>query len=570
MHKRQKSGFLSALICLFTLFLTSCSFFGNNQSGPPVKASADKQVLILPKTGISDFATLDPAQVSDLTGTSTVQMLFTGLVQIDDHMQVRPQIAKSWELGPDGMTWTFHLKPNLKFSDGTPLTAKDVAYSLNRALLPATKSTIAPIYLGLIKDSDNLLAGHLSTLIGDSIVVNDSSTLVITTSKKAPYFLSMLSNPCADVVEKSLIDTYGSQFTDHLDVGGSSGPFKTLLYTHGKELDLVPNPYYYGPRPQLRKVILPFYQQTNDEYMAYQEGKVDISDIPTNVFPDAKKRDDFHQVPQLWVNYYTMNYLIKPFDNIKIRQAFELAIDKNAIARTVWQNTLLPTNHIIPQGMPGYNPDLSGPDGTQNLGGNPNKARILLQEGLQEEKIASAAQLPPIKLTYVTGVSSFDREVSVMIQMWQKVLHVNVTPNPVDFNTLLDQVTASANNANGLQFWGLAWIAEYPDPQNWLSEQFGNGTQNNSMNYGQNTSDDAARQVILQQQLANADSDPQPDTRQKAYQQAEQQLINEVAWMPMEQITTTFLRKAYVIGMVDNAQSQIPPDDWANIYIAQH
>src|SRR5205823_10973001 len=103
-----------------------------------------------------------------------------------------------------------------------------------------------------------------------------------------------------------------------------------------------------------------------------------------STFVTDKKRSDFHQIPQLWINYYTMNYLVKPFDNIHIRQAFALAINKTTIANNVWKGTVVPTNHIVPEGMPGYNPDLSGPDGTSSLKGNPSRANTLLQERSEE------------------------------------------------------------------------------------------------------------------------------------------------------------------------------------------
>ena len=558
-------------LCLLAVLLTSCDIFGgNNQPSKPVKAPPGKQVYVDPEVGISDITSFDPALAYDLPSITAIQMVYTGLVQLDDKMQVQPQISQSWGLSADGLTWTFHLRSGLKFSDGTPLTSHDVAYSLDRALQPTTRSTIAPIYLDLLKDSDKLLAGTIPTLIGDSLITPDDSTLIIITRKKAAYFLDMLTHSCTYVVEKKLIDTYGANFTNHLDEGGGAGPFKVSKYLHGQEIDFVPNPNYYGHAPQLRKVIFPFYRQASAVYQAYQGGQVDTTSVPFSVFDADKKRADFHQVPQLWINYYTMNYLVKPFDNIHIRQAFALAIDKTAIANNIWKNTVLPTNHIVPQGMNGYNPHLTGPDGTQNLKGNATKARALLNQGIQEEGWSSLAQLPSIKLTYATGVSSFDQEVTAMISMWQNVLGISVTADPVDYNTLLAEVTAATNNAHGLQFWGLAWVAEYPDPQDWLTRQFDAGALNNSMNYGQNTSNDAAEQQAIQQQLEHADADFQQNTRLQSYQQAEQQLVNDVAWMPMEQVTQIFLRKPYVVGMVDNAQGLVPPDDWANIYIVQH
>jgi peptide/nickel transport system substrate-binding protein/oligopeptide transport system substrate-binding protein len=521
-------------------------------------------------SGSTDLTTLDPAVAYDQNSLTALSMIFTGLVQLDDHMQVQPGLASSWSQSSDGLTWTFFLRKDLKFSDGSPLTANDVVYSLDRALQPATKSTTAPLYLGLIRNSDKLLGGGVSTLIGDSLEVVDATTLKITLKEKAPYFLNMLTKACAYVVEQKMVQQEGSNFTNSLTQGGSDGPFVIKQYDHQTKISFVPNPHYYGPKPQLREVDFPFYSQEAAAYNAYAKGQVDTAGVPLEALPGIANRPDFHKVPQLWINYYTMNYKVAPFDNIHIRQAFALAIDKTAIASNVWKNTVLPTNHIVPQGMPGYNANLKGPDGTTSLKGNPKAAQALLQQGLQEEKWTSAAQIPPIKLTYAGGVSSFDQEVKSMITMWKSVLGITVTANPVDANTLLDQVSAATGNSQGLQMWGLSWVGEYPDPQDWLTRQFGAGSVFNNMNYGQNSSSDVSLQLTTQQQLAQADSNFQTDARMQTYQQAEQQLVNDVAWLPIEQVANVFLRQPYVSGIVDNGTGIIPPNDWANISILAH
>src|SRR5947209_11416833 len=320
MRKKFTSRLLPIALCFLAILLTACDLGGGNpQASKLVKAPANKQIYTMPQVGTSNI-TLDPALVlsADQTSMNAISMIYTGLVQLDDKLQVQPQLAQSWEVSSDGLTYTFHLRHNLKFSDGTPLTSADVAYSIDRALQPATKYSVHTIYLSQVKDSDKLLSGFIPTfmLIGDSLLAPDPNTLVIILKKRAPYFLSMLTYPCSFVVEKRLIDTYQTAFTDHLTEGGSSGPFKVSTYTHGQEIDFVPNTNYYKPLPQLHKVVFPFYQQPDDAYRAYQMGKVDTIGVPVSTFASDKKRKDFYQVPLLWINYYTMNYLTKPFTNI--------------------------------------------------------------------------------------------------------------------------------------------------------------------------------------------------------------------------------------------------------------
>jgi peptide/nickel transport system substrate-binding protein/oligopeptide transport system substrate-binding protein len=305
--------------------MVACGNGGSSNTGTTTtKAPASQQVFVDPEAGVSDIATFDPGLSTDAPSIYAIDLVYTGLVQLNDQLQVVPQEASSYSEGSDGLTWTFHLRPNLKFSDGTPLTSADVAYSIDRALQPAEKSTVGPIYLALIKDSDKLVAGKIKTVIGDSVLTPDPNTVVLITNKKAAYFLDALTYPCSWTVEKSLIDKYGTSFTDHLTEGGGDGPFKVKTYTHNQEIDFVPNPNYYGPKPQLQEVRFPFYKESDTTYRAYQVGQVDTAGVPTSDLASAQKlpNGQYHLVPQLWINYYNMNYLTKPFDNIDIRQAF--------------------------------------------------------------------------------------------------------------------------------------------------------------------------------------------------------------------------------------------------------
>ncbi|MGZ3623518.1 MAG: peptide ABC transporter substrate-binding protein, partial [Ktedonobacteraceae bacterium] len=341
---------------------------------------------------------------------------------------------------------------------------------------------------------------------------------------------------------------------------------------HGTNITFVPNPNYYGPQPQLSKLIYPFYKDTATNFQAYQAGQTDYSGVPSANLATAKAlpNNQYSSVPQLWINYYTMNYLTKPFDNIHIRQAFALAINKDLIVHSVWKDTIIATNHIVPKGMPGYNPNLTGPDGVTGTSGDTTKAKALLQQGLQEEGWSSVSQMPAIKLTYPSGNPDADNEVAALLQMWQTTLGVNVKANPEDFNKLLTDTEAALNNPNGLQFWGIAWIADYPDPQDWTTLQFGKGSQYNQINYGQNNTANAATQQQTQAALAAADVNQDQTSRMQAYNQAEQQLVNDVAWLPMEQVAVSQVLKAYVRGIVFNPQLLIPPNDWGNIFIATH
>ncbi len=569
--KRSPQTTLLIFLSLVALLVTACGGSSNQTSKTVGKASADKQILILPLSGYSDIATFDPALTTEQSAITVDNMIYTGLVQLNDHLQVYDELAASHSLGSDGLTWTFKLRPNLKFSDGTPLTSADVAYSIDRALEPSLSSPVAPLYLGLLKDSDKRNTGKVKTLINDSILTPDAQTVILITNKKAAYFLQTLTYQTSYVIEKSMIDKYGNNFAPHLSEGiGGDGPFKVQKYVQGKEVDFIPNPNFFGAQPQVKKVVIPIYSQNNTTYKAYQAGQVDEAPVSAAQSPQAKSLPggQFHEVPQLETQFYTMNYLVKPFDNIKIRQAFALALNKDQIVHSVYKDTVIATNHIVPSGMPGYNPNLTGPLGTKGTSGNPQLAKQLLQQGLQEEGL-TLATFPTVTLTTSSqGSADARNEFAVAQQTWQDVLGVAVHIEDVDISKLVTERNDSVNNPNGLQMWALYWAADYPDPQDWLTLIFGKDSSKNGLNYGQNKTSAAAEQQTNQQLMEQADSNLDPTSRMQQYNQAEQNLVNDVAWIPRFQVTNVLARKPCVVGITDNAQNFIPQDDWGSIYVS--
>jgi peptide/nickel transport system substrate-binding protein/oligopeptide transport system substrate-binding protein len=568
MNKPSRLTLSSSILCLLAMLLSACG--QTSTSNNHQKAPANKQVFVSTAVGggTSDITHFDPALAADLYSAFAIQTIFTGLVSLDDNGNVQKQLADSWEFSPSSLTWTFHLKPNLKFSDGKPLTSHDIAWSINRALQKNTKSTVAPYYLRYIKDSDKLNSGTISSIIDDSLITPDPNTINIKVSQPVAFFLDTLAQTSAYPVEQSLIEKYGDSWTDHLQEGGGDGPFKVKSYTHQKELDIVPNPNYYGAKPQLQEVIFPFYKQQDATYSDYLANKLDDAAIPLANLAQAKSRPDYHQHSILAINYYTMNYKQKPFDNIHIRQAFELAINKQKITDKVWKGLFTATNHIIPEGMPGYNPELKGLDGTTNLTGNPKKAQDLLQQGLKEEGWNSISQMPPVTLTYASaGIQAGKDEVTELLQEWKDVLNITVSANDIDVGILFDDEGKGANNP--LSFYsGPAWGADYPDPEDWTTLLFDKGAAQNGMNYGQNNSTDAAQQQALQTRMEQADVLQNQNQRIKEYNDIEQQLVNDVAWIPMEQQLASGLRKPCVQGFRHTAMSLMPPNDWTNVYIS--
>src|SRR5579875_3979863 len=528
-------------LMMFALLLAACGSSGASSSvttQAAAKAPDKQQILVWPIAGVQDIQTLDPNFEQDVYSGQAISMMFNNLVAYNDKGTIVPDLAQSYSTSPDGLTWTFHLRPNLKFSDGSPVTSSDVAFSIDRALQPATRSPLASTSLAPIKDAVKLNSGKLKTIIGDSLLTPDPQTLVIITSTKAAYFLDALTSQNAVVFEKSFAEKYGEKWPTHLagNTGGGAGPWLLQNYTHGRSLTFVPNPNYFGKKPQFRKVVMPLYATFDTTYKDYQVNRVDFSFVPTTQLAGAKAlpHNQYRQDPSLGNYYLSMNFLDKPFDNIKIRQAFALAINKDLIASKIYKGTVIPTNHIIIQGVAGYNPDLTGPAGVKSTAGDPALAKKLLQEGLQEEGM-TLSTLPPISFEVApAGSQDLKNMFDALQQMWQSVLGINVKMKEIDFNQEVTDITPIGSTQ--VMAAGIGWQAS-PDPYSWMSLQFLPNSFGNFYNFGQNHASDAAQQQHAQQLMAQADgmvSDVAQ--RMKLYDEAEQQVVTMLRGFPSTRI----------------------------------
>lgn len=568
-RKKRTFGIITTALVLMSTILSACGG-SSGTTGTGQKAPDDKQVYRTAITGVSDIKTFDPAMATDQFSIDAIMLAYNGLVSLDDNLKVVPELAQSYSESKDGLTYTFKLRPNLKFSNGDPLTSADVAYSLDRALDKNLNSPAAPSYLNLINHSDKRLDGSEATLIGDSIKTPDPDTVVITLNTPASYFLATLTYPTAYVVNKKIVEKYGpTKFTDHIAEGAGSGPFNVQEWVHGQRITYVPNSNYALAKPQLKKITSIFVKDAETAYQDYQNGQIDTTGVPTVHLAEAQKlTDQYHKVPILAIFYFGMNFLSKPFNNIHIRQAFELALNKDQIIHTAFHDVDVPTNHIVPKGMPGYNENLKGPDGTTSTKGNPDMAKKLLEQGMKEEGYANIAALPKITFKYPSGSDDTDNEIAIAVQQWKDVLGVTVTPEATDFETLTAAEPKTVGN-DSLQFFSAGWGQDYPDPQDFLTLQFAKNSPNNTTNVGQNQSSDAAVQQQVQADLAKADVEQDNTKRMQMYNDAEQKLVNDVAWLPILQLARSRLLKSNVHGRVFNAGDITPQQDWANVYITQ-
>ncbi|HZC05560.1 MAG TPA: peptide ABC transporter substrate-binding protein [Ktedonobacterales bacterium] len=599
-HGSSAARTLTLLVGALSLMLSACSGgLGGQGSAATLAANQTFTWPYVTSAGVFGHnEVLDPAEISTLNDAGTISMLFTGLVTFSPTYQVQGDAAQTWDPDPTGTIYTFHLRSNLFFSDGKPITASDFAYSIDRALSPTLCSAASAYnanglcyqagqtYLSHILGAQDRLSGAISTMIGNGddpkkgLDVLDARTLRIRLDAPISFFLQALTYSTADAVEKSMVDNpqyAGGTWVDHLDQGGASGPFKLKSYGDGTKMTFVPNPYWekaFGQQLTLTQVIRPAIAKTDAEYANYQAGAFDYTDVPAIQYSFARGQSDFHSVPALETDYFGMNTKVAPFDKLQVRQAFDLALNKQLLVDRVENGGAIPTNHIVPQGMPGFDVGLKNPapDSTQSLTGNQPAAASLLKQAAASCPAAGTFGAPDY-CAYITGSSPQEIDVyapeedptrmriaELAAQEWSATLGLNIKAKPISFGALVGDIIKPAT-ADPLAIWEIAWIADYPDPQDWLTLQFATGAPNNSEGYSDPTLDGI---------LKKADAEQNVTTRMQLYNQAEQLVVNQSLWIPYQQAKIYWRQRDWVRGFGFNPGGLMVDINWPKVYIAKH
>ncbi|HEY7414277.1 MAG TPA: peptide ABC transporter substrate-binding protein, partial [Ktedonobacteraceae bacterium] len=469
-------------------------------------------------------------------------------------LKVVPDLAQNWEVSSDGLTYTFHLRPNLKFSNGDPLTAQDFAYSIDRAFDPkqSGKSYTPTYYLFLIKGGNERAAGTIPSMIGadEGLVVVDDNTLKINITKPALWFLAALTYPVSFPVDKKVVDQFGDNWWDGHFVG--TGPFILQDWQHKVKLTFVPNPNWYGKKPTLTEVDMPMVADQNTAWNSFQAKEADVDNLPPSADYTIAKNlgpSEFFEGPALSIGYVAPNSKVAPFDNVAVRQAFAEATDRNSIANQILQQTVLPSDHIVPDGDPSYNSKFTG------LPFNPQDAKAKLTSVYPD-----VSTMPAVTLEYPKTTDN-DKVATKLQQDYQTYLGVHINLNAVDFGQLISDITSK--NAAGIfpiQFYLLGWIADYPDAQDWI-DLVTTTNANNTMNFSNSQVDSLA---------AEADASLDAKKRLADYNQAEELAVQNVAWIPFSQGKNIYVFQKWVSGFVQDAQGLTPDISWPDVQILQH
>lgn len=486
-----------------------------------------------------DPFTLDPALVGDAASGQFVNLIFSGLVSLDEELRPVPDIAQDFEISPDGLVYTFHLVENAYFHDGRKVTAQDFKYSWERALSPSTASQTALVYLGNIQGATHMKNGEAHELSGVEVI--DERTLRVTVVEPSSYFLYQLACPAAFVVDRYNVANGPAWWRSP----NGTGPFVLHRWDAGKELILWRNDNYYQGEIYLDQVT--FHLWAGIPMDLYESGQIDVAPVGASYIeraqdPASNLSTELHTSPELSTYYIGFNCTQPPFDDPEIRRAFAMAIDKSLLSRLVFKDTVTPAHGILPPGLPGYNDELVG------IEFNPVKARELI--GLSS--YGSQQALPPITITTSGWGSAISQDLEAIVYQWQENLGVEVSVRVIEPEVFLYDLKEEKDD---MFYWG--WIADYPHPQDFLELLFESSAENNIGGY---------QNEVLDALLERAAKE-QGELSFELYQEAEEIIVEDAACIPLWWGNNYILVKPYVHGYELNPMGQVRLD---RVWISPH
>ncbi len=475
----------------------------------------------------NDPAVLDPALISDIYSRSVAHQIFDGLVQFDQTLTITPALAEFWKSSRDGLVWTFKLRRGVQFHHGREVTAADVVYTLTRILDPKTRSGAADLFSN-IRGAQAFRAGSAESVSG--LVVLDRYTVQVTLEEAQIPFVSVLAVGHAKIVPRDVVERMGDAFGTR-PVG--SGPFKLVEWERGKEIVLSANPNYFDGAPHLSQIVYRIFPGDPVEAMfeEFRRGNLEDAPIPMEQYQRAIGTRSYVHVkrPMINVRFYGFNTRIRPLDDRRVRQAFVLAVDREALTEELTLGRFVFARGILPPGSYGFNPMLRG------YPYNPDRARALLAEA----GYPGGRGLTPIS---IWSTAKLEKEHDRLRKQLEAV------GIPVEFKYVTDWPAFSTMLAEGrAPVFLYAWFADVPDPDNFLFKLFHSRGSRNFFGYA-NQSVDAL--------LAAARNTSDARQRVDLYRRAEQQIVDDAPIMPFfhytyERVFQPYVRSVEVNGLGD-------------------
>jgi ABC-type transport system substrate-binding protein len=406
-----------------------------------------------------DMATLDPAIGYDWQNWSMINSMFSRLVDYKPgSTELEPSLATSYTVSPDGLTYTFKLNPNAKFTNGRKVVAADVKYSIERAVNPKTQGPGGGFYHSIV-GQDKMADGSAQTISGIEAVGDD--TVKLTLSQPDATFLNVLALNFASAVPKEVVEEEGADFGKK-PLG--SGAYILKEWVSGQHLIFIRNPDYFRPRPNLDQFTVEIGQEPLVNILRLQKGEVDVAGdgIPPAKYLEIKNSPDAKDVivdrSQLETSYITINVTKKPFDDVRVRKAINMAINKDRIVRIV-NGRATPANQVLPPGMPGYD--------------NAYKGYPYDVEGAKK-LMAEAGLKDGVSTTLYAMNTDPNPRIAQAIQQDLAAIGINAEIKAL---AQPEVIAAGGNKDQSPLIWsgGMGWVNDFPDPSDFYGPILGCG-----------------------------------------------------------------------------------------------
>ena len=481
-----------------------------------------------------DPETVDPALNSAVDGGNMILHAFEGLLTLDENGQLKEGQAESWETSEDGLTWTFHLRDGLKWSDGTDLTAEDFVYSWQRVCDPNVAAPYAETVLGMVKGYDEAVAGDITKL---DVQAPDEKTVVVNLANPCPYFGELAAFATLNPVQQATVEANGDAWATSADTYISNGPFMMTEWVPGSHITFSKNPNYWNAEAiKLDKLEFELIEDSNAAYSAYTSGEVDmIKDVPTEEIPSLQGNDDFHVDPIIGTYYVSLNLQKEYFQDARVRKALRLAIDRNYVANTLMQGTYSPASAIV---GPGWL-DTDGSSFAENAnGGKPYIDNDNFDANLEEAKklleeagYPNGEGFPQIEST--TNDAGYHKVVAEYLQQAWAAIGIDLKVNIVEWASF----TPMRRNGE-FDVARNGWVGDYTDPSNIL-ELFCTTNGNNDGKYT-NADFDAA----IEDSRVTTDA----TTRSADLHKAEDLLMEDAGCIPIAYYNDFWLQSSKITG----------------------
>ena len=543
----KKRFIVAALAIAGAMALSGCggskSGGEGTKSGDTTQTAAGKKILTI-QLG-PDVESIDPALNSAVDGANYILFAFDNLLKMDKDGKVVPGLAEKYEISDDQLTWTFHLRDGLKWSDGSALTADDFVYSWQRLVDPSVAAPYAQTVLGMVEGYDDAIgrpdADGNTTVDPDptklKVEAPDEKTLIVHMAKPTPYFDKLAAFVSLSPVKKDVVEANPDGWSIDPKTYISTGPFKLTGWEPGSYLMFEKNENYWDADSiKLDGIKCLLMQDQNATFSAYESGDaLMIKDVPTQEITTLKDRSDFHIDPILGTYYLDLNTTLDEFKDPKVREALSLALDRKYISETITAGTYTPASGFVSEGVTDWNgtawqdniTDKSAYINIDDHAGNLAKAKELLKEAGYENGVG----LP--EMVYSTNDASYHKKIAEYLQQAWGELGLKVQVNIVEWKSFTPQ-----RRSGKYQIARDGWVMDYNDPSNILELALtGNG--NNNAKYS-NPEFDAL--------MSKAATEKDPQTRFGYLHQAEDFIMKDTAMVPLLYYNDFYLQSDKITG----------------------